>query len=594
MARRKHLWNSLAFRLSLIYAVVAVLCLAVVGAVCLKGSERYFQASADDQSQSVANLAGDSLDVQLENLRHIADNLARSPRVRDYLSTAEPLSAEQAQARYQTVMQDLEDVLLIQGQRVGSIRLYADNPNLLANPQSNVDPLKEITSLPSFWQAVRRSPGKNPMVIQRRGQPGKYQFAFIRQVELPEGAPGEAAFLVLRGDMDTLMNVQVFGSDRDLYINALRYWYIEDEKGVVMDATDSGWIGQTMSAPRMIQEEGVLRRDSIFNQQHWRLVMGFNTASLYRDMGAMPYLVAGCVGLFFLLFTLVLRQISRDITGRMARLGQQLERVGQGDFDQDWQVRGGDEISELYQIAGDTVERLQNLLRQNRQGQLSRTELELQFMRSQVNPYLLHTTLVNIQTMARQRGVADLAEMAQSLSDFYRLSLQLEGEMIPFQDEIDLAKAYLVLQDLGNPGQVRVCWQVEEAILSAATVKLILQPLLENAVIHGIVPKGVPGTVVVRAQRVGRSVRLDIVDDGVGFEIRERLGRGEGIYGMGIKSVDDRIKLLFGEGYGLKVYSQRGIGSQMVIHMPFVPIDQMERFALRKALQEGPLPRVGE
>ncbi|MGI6200502.1 MAG: sensor histidine kinase [Christensenellales bacterium] len=592
MARSEHFWSRLAFRLSLIYLVVAVLCLAVVGAICLGASERYFQASANDQSQSVATLAAGSLDVQLENLRHIADNLARSPRVRDYLSTAEALSAEQAQARYQTVMQDLEDVLLIQGQRVGAIRLYADNPNLLANAQSNVADPQELMIRPNFWQAVRQNPGKNPMVIQQRSD--RYQFAFIRQVELPKGAPGERAFLVLQGDMDTLINVQVFGSDRDLYMNALRYWYIEDEKGVVMDASDSAWIGKTMSAARMIQEEGVLRRDSIFNQRHWRLVMGFNTANLYRDMGAIPFLALGCVALFFLLFGLVLRQISRDIASRMTRLGQQLERVGQGDFDQDWQVRGGDEISELYHIAGETVERLQTLLRQNRQGQLGRTELELQFMRSQVNPYLLHTTLDNIHDRAAQRGVRDLAEMALSLSDFYRLSLHLEGEMIPFQDEIDLAKAYLVLQDLGNPGQVRVAWQVEPAILSAATVKLILQPLLENAVIHGIVPKGAPGTIVVRAQRVGKSVRLDIIDDGVGFEIRERLGRGEGIYGMGIKSVDDRIKLLFGEGYGLRVYSQRGIGSQMVIHMPFVPIDQMARFTLREALQEGPLPRVGE
>jgi two-component system sensor histidine kinase YesM len=239
-------------------------------------------------------------------------------------------------------------------------------------------------------------------------------------------------------------------------------------------------------------------------------------------------------------------------------------------------------LDELKYIAKSLIERTyQN---QEMEKELGRRMLLLKkaqsiALQSQINPHFLYNTLETINWMAMSKlGHSNpISSMLTSLSQLLRLSLETEEEIIPVRTEIEHAKRYLEIQQIRYHNRFILEWDVSCDVLDEKIVKITLQPLLENAIYHGIKPKSGPGRICIRGYRQKNCMIFEVEDDGIGMKedvvthLNDGLGKNIGVkedLHIGIMNVNQRLKLVFGDEYGLFVQSTLGSGTIVRFLLP--------------------------
>lgn len=210
--------------------------------------------------------------------------------------------------------------------------------------------------------------------------------------------------------------------------------------------------------------------------------------------------------------------------------------------------------------------------------QLSRKQAELEYLRSQINPHFLYNTLEAIQGIALERGVPEIADAAGALGKLFRHNIQ-GSDTISLNKELEITQAYLTIQKLRFADKLNVLISVRENTRCVPVMKLLLQPLVENAVYHGLEPKTGPGTLFIGARLENQDLLISIYDDGVGMPpsrlaaLQEDLERpaenckAESAH-IGLLNVQHRIRLRYGRPYGLTLYSTLGSGTRVIVRVP--------------------------
>jgi two-component system sensor histidine kinase YesM len=193
---------------------------------------------------------------------------------------------------------------------------------------------------------------------------------------------------------------------------------------------------------------------------------------------------------------------------------------------------------------------------------------EINALYSQINPHFLYNTLDTIIWMAEFGESEKVIDITKSLASFFRLSLSRGDEMISLEDELNHAEQYLFIQKQRYEDKLEYEFSVEEEILQMKVPKIILQPLVENAIYHGIRELDKGGRITVSAKKVDSTVELLIKDDGKGFSVDKNEKSDIKLGGIGIKNVDERIKLYYGKDYGVEIRSEEGWGTEAVIRIP--------------------------
>ena len=200
---------------------------------------------------------------------------------------------------------------------------------------------------------------------------------------------------------------------------------------------------------------------------------------------------------------------------------------------------------------------------------------EIKALHSQINPHFLYNTLDTIVWMAEFNDSDKVISVTKALAQFFRLSLSKGQEMISLKDELDHVGQYLFIQKQRYDNQLNYEITSDEDLrvlgLDGFMVpKIILQPIVENAVYHGIREKNTPGHLQVRVQfdDSGSIVEIIVEDDGIGFDISEYKGRVLKLGGLGLANVDQRLKLYYGEAYGLEIRSEIGFGTRVILRIP--------------------------
>lgn len=239
-----------------------------------------------------------------------------------------------------------------------------------------------------------------------------------------------------------------------------------------------------------------------------------------------------------------------------------------------------DEITDLGNNFNIMIGRIRELLNAKVKEQENLKKAELKALQAQINPHFLYNTLDTIVWMAEAKKTDQVIEIVRALSSFFRIALSKGKEWISIRQEIEHVRSYLTIQKMRYRDILDYKIEVDEELLDGTILKLTLQPLVENALYHGIKNKRNGGTIIVRAQSVGPDlVRLEVQDDGVGFspqklaQIREMLNDDAGEIspkegGFGLENVNKRIKLYYGKQYGLYVQSEYLGGTQVVARIP--------------------------
>lgn len=238
------------------------------------------------------------------------------------------------------------------------------------------------------------------------------------------------------------------------------------------------------------------------------------------------------------------------------------------------QVRGTEELMMLSDSFDHMVRRIQKLMEQVRQEEITLRKTELKALQAQINPHFLYNTLDAIAWLCEEGRNKDAEDMVTSLAKLFRISISKGHELITIEKEIQHAQSYLRIETFRYKNQFTYTFDVDENCLGYLCNKITLQPIIENAIYHGLNRMVDEGEITIRIREDGDDIILSVEDNGIGMteeQCREILRKEPGDRtGIGIKNVNDRIKIYFGEEYGLTITSELDEGTCVDIRMPKV------------------------
>ena len=308
---------------------------------------------------------------------------------------------------------------------------------------------------------------------------------------------------------------------------------------------------------------GVSYIDETVNESFWQMVrIAVATAALI-------FVAALAVG------WVLSRLLSRPL--------QQLENAMEA-FEQDADrfafhaVRGTREVQNLSDSFGHMVGRIQQLMTTVREEEIDLRKTELKALQAQINPHFLYNTLDSIAWMCERGKNADAVQMVHALARLFRISISRGHELIPIEKELQHAEAYLQIQKYRYKNQFTYHFTVDEGCLHCLCNKITLQPIIENAIVHGLDLMVDAGHIEITVRPDDGDILLIVADDGIGMEPEQvaALLQNEPSdrTGIGVKNVNDRLRIYFGPEYGLSITSAPYEGTTVTIRTPRVPEDR--------------------
>jgi two-component system sensor histidine kinase YesM len=339
-----------------------------------------------------------------------------------------------------------------------------------------------------------------------------------------------------------------------------------------------------------IQNESVLANYVVSDYTGWTIIQVIPTRVMYRTTQTLGFAIL-LFGLSVVILAILISfYFSKRVTEPIVQLSSVVERVGRGHFDETVPDYGQDEIGHLSQGVRDMSARLKGLLQRVTTFRLRQKEAQLEFLQSQINPHFLYNALNAIQMKALINQDEEVADMISALGQFYQMSSFSPSSVVTIQEEIDLVNSYLSVIRIRFGDEFRCTVTVDHEIVHYYCLKLILQPIVENAVFHGVEKKSGSGEIRISAAQESDSVLITVADNGAGMTpdqlrlIRETLNHddsSEHHTGMiGLRNVNSRIRLHEGSDYGLQVFSEVGVGTTVQIRLPIrktpVQLDQSD------------------
>ncbi len=290
------------------------------------------------------------------------------------------------------------------------------------------------------------------------------------------------------------------------------------------------------------------------------------------EMGRIQ-VISGAVILLAMMF--VAAGLSRTMSRPIRELASQMEAFEQNaeqfTYTPDGRLR---EVRILSESFSHMVLRLQELMEKVRDEQINLRKTELKALQAQINPHFLYNTLDSISWMCEQGRNKEAVRMVNALARLFRISISRGHELIPIRSELQHAESYLQIQSYRYRNQFTYAFEADERCLDYLCNKITLQPIIENAIYHGINGLVEDGRILVTVREDGEDILMTVEDNGTGMDAaqieavmqKERSDHA----GIGIKNVDDRLKIYFGQDYGIRIDSVPDEGTRVMIRMPKV------------------------
>ena len=280
----------------------------------------------------------------------------------------------------------------------------------------------------------------------------------------------------------------------------------------------------------------------------------------------------------FVLITALSYYIPLSITRPIRKLSEVTDQVAKGDLTVRSDVRSGAEVSVLSDSLNTMIDKIDELLEQVKKEQIRLRKAEFELLQSQINPHFLYNTLDAIVWLAEAGEQKKVVSMVGSLSDFFRTSLNQGKDIITIKEELQHSRSYLEIQQMRYQDILNYEIYVPEELHRYLIPKITIQPLVENALYHGIKNKRGPGRIVISGRKEEDFLILQIEDNGIGMRkerldqvkegMNQKIPTEKDIYGL--YNVNERIRLNFGEKYGLSIESTYGEGTVVSIILPYV------------------------
>ena len=570
---------------SVIFATVAFLVLSavvIVTGVSMRFTNNSIFENSSEYTHTIIQQMNQNIDSYIDYMENIAYLISSSEDVQGYLFDDEIDN----EGRYRILNQF--ETILDSRSDIRNVGIISKNGRMLINDgKKSVNSDLDLNTQEWYTQALD-SPegpmltsshvqhiisGERPWVItlsrgirDREGSGEKEGVFFIDLnysaiSELCDqstvGTKGYAFILDARG------NIVYHPQQQQLY-NELQ----TENISLIMDTEDDTVLTGTGS-------NGKLYSISRSDKTGWTVVDCTNVRELLsksRQAQSIYVLTAVILVIVALLFS---RFMARSITLPIQKLRDSMEKVQEGDFSiSDVVVDSDNEIGSLTKSFDVMTHRIQELMEQNVYEQEQKRKSELKALQSQINPHFLYNTLDSIIWMAEGKKNEEVVLMTASLARLLRQSISNEDEVVPIANEVEYARGYLTIQKMRYKDKLEFQIEVEPSILHIPLIKLVLQPIIENAIYHGLKYKESKGLLVIKGFMKDGNAVLQVIDDGVGMDeetlahIYDRHKVNYHSNGVGVYNVQKRLKLYYGDDYGITYESKKGEGTTATITIP--------------------------
>lgn len=356
--------------------------------------------------------------------------------------------------------------------------------------------------------------------------------------------------------------------------------YIVDTEGIVVASNSRKYVGsyfpvelerlQNMGKDPSAEIDGV--ESYLYTGEKmsngWMLVTTVAVGEIQKDIRYFALFSGGIALLAIVAAVVAIVLIIRHITFPLGQLSKSMTAVGQGDFTGRVDIAGNDEIGSLGRTYNDMAKNIETLIEKVYKMEISQKQAEIEFLKMQINPHFLYNTLDTISWMARSGGNNDISDMAVTLADLLRATIK-QDSFITIDEELKSVRNYLFIQEYRFGDKVEVFYQIDNLARDYIIPNFILQPLVENAITHGLEPKIGKGNLQIEIKMQEQGIFFCVSDDGVGMtpeEVRrtyEQCEKDDARDSIGIKNVYRRLKIYYGAEGTLKIESDKDKGTKI-------------------------------
>lgn len=598
---RKHrVHQSIQLTVMLSFTVVSLLSMVVLGVSLYNRFARRMEDMTIESSKQLLNQTAINLESYLRSMRRISDAMYYSV-IKDKDLAAESLETEM-NLLYEANKDNLISIACYtnEGERVAAAPLATEKDGL------------DVVGQEWFTEAMGQMENLHFSTphVQNLFDDNSYRYYWVvslsRAVELTNN--GNSTLGVLLVDMNYSSIEQLLKkANTD---NLSEYVYLTDSNGEIIYHPKQKLIYANLFEENNVAaaayEDGTREEEfggekrlvtvKTVSYTGWKIVSVVPKSSFNMGLYGTRMFVILLVLLLMLMIVLINRLVSARVTKPLRRLTASVEEWEAGNMSPDIYVGGSMEVEYLGKTLRSVVGQLRQLMHDILVEQEEKRKSELDALQSQINPHFLYNTLDSIVWMIEGERYEDAVFMITELASLFRISLSRGRTIIRVSDEILHAKNYMNIQKIRYKNKFRIEFLIDEQILNCCTVKLVIQPLLENAIYYGVESMEDEGEITVRGFSRDGDVCIEVKDNGLGMTedtvsrllVGNQHVRGHGS-GVGLINVHTRIQLRFGKDYGLEIESAPDEGTAVRIHLPFIEYSD----ETAESLENGKIRRPG-
>lgn len=537
-------------KLLLTYFIISIIPLTVLGNFCYKQVRTLLLEQETTSMQTALDTAVRSMDHQISLYNDLSDSLTTN---KDIIETASK-TYQSLYEQHEQFVYTLDPILQnakSQHDEIRRITLYTSNKILpygdrilpadvlLKEPwfdtiQIKATPIWKIDSEGNVY-SIRRIP--TPYVKYIRNYSENYLYLAIDYKEFFQSLKNISTNYHL-----TITNE--VGIIYDYHSESLNHYHSDDWIHITAKIPSCNWTISLKKPAQIISQNA--------NQVIWTVLL--------------------IIGICLIILIILSGVFSYAIVARIRQLRDNMMQVEQGDLTVTVVPHSQDEIGDLIRSFQHMISHIQKLIKEVYESRLIQKEAELKALQSQINPHFLYNCLSLINSKAIINHQPEISKMALHLSTFYRTTLNKGKNTIPVSDELKNIKSYLEIQLLMHNNSFDVEYRIDSNVYEYTMINLLLQPLVENAILHGIdCNKGVHGKILIQVWSENKRLLFRITDNGVGIpaNLLPNLLQKDSC-GYGLKNVHERIQLYYGKDYGLTIQSTPGLGTCVSFCIPAI------------------------
>lgn len=567
------------FKLMISYCVFIIIPVLLVGNIANQVFIKSIREQTYNNIQGTLHQMSDNISYKMEDIVRVSDMLYFDSSFNNRLRYS-----ESTWVSYDTMVNvlipKLETAINTANSKIW-LSIYLRNEELreIYNNYSYSDPLESNTRLFDIYQYERlvdktwykhypqeENYGSTLEWKQVENDAGNGRISLLRRlIDISSIQLQEIGFVrinVSLEDMFESMDYNKIGDGTALYLS--------DSQGRVI--LSSGGVQTTVFKENELRNNGDLLIRKPIPVLGWNLIAVVPAEIVEKDTVKIRNLTLLicliCIAIFFIVSIV----ISKYFSLRVSKIVSVLDSFQEGAFHKRAQFKGNDEFTHIASALNDMGSNIGKLINEVYLADLQKKQAELESLHAQINPHFLYNTLSSISRLARFGMLDKLQRMVMDLAKFYRLSLNDGRNIISVKNELEQAQAYVDIQKIKYDERMQVTYDFEPEVVRYETVKLILQPFIENVLEHAWTGDYIH--VRITARVLEDVLEFKIIDNGVGFppgRVLDNTG-GQDLTnaGYGIRNVDQRIKLHYGSEYGVTLFSRAGIGTTVRIVIPLV------------------------